>query len=123
MTKQQVDIPFDWSPDEGADSVCDRVARCLAAHAEFCSEAATVWARFHYGHAAYVDGTLAVQSVDAVSADSGKATMGFDWTFQDGCSDICREGSGYVEFTYTVLADMLRLDWAWPEQPSTVDEF
>lgn len=123
MKKQQVDIPLDGPSEEVADSVCDRVVRYLEAHAESCAEAAAVWARFHYGNAAYVDGTLAVQSVDAESADSGRATMRFDWTFQDGCSDICREGSGYVEFTYTILADTLRLDWVWPEQPSTVDEF
>ena len=49
--------------------------------------------------------------------------MNFDWTFQDGCSDIFREGTGYVEVAFAVSEEQLKLSWAWPEQPSTADEF
>jgi hypothetical protein len=122
MTKRRIDILFEASSNRSHDSVRASVRQCLAANTEACSEAAAVWARLHYGHAAYTDGTLAVQSVDFSATGAGKATMSFDWTFQDGCSDIYREGTGYVEFAFSVADGELRLDWVWPEQPSTADE-
>jgi hypothetical protein len=64
-----------------------------------------------------------VRSVDFSSEDAGKASLGFDWTFQDGCSDIFREGAGYFEVTFSAADNQLNLTWAWPEQPSTADEF
>lgn len=123
MTKRHIDIAMESSAERSTGSVRDRVQECLAANTQAFAEAASVWARLHYGHAAYVDGTLAVKSVDGVTARSGRAAMSFDWISQDGCSDICREGSGYVEFSYAVEGDVLKVDWAWPDQPSTVDEF
>jgi len=101
----------------------ERIRLCLNSNVEACSEAAAIWARLHYGHAAYVDGTLAVKSVEFASDSTGKASLRFNWTFQDGCSDIFREGAGYVDITFSAANDLLNLTWTWPEQPSTADEF
>jgi hypothetical protein len=123
MNSQTINIPFESDPEESPERTRTRIQEYLSSNAEVCSEAAAIWARLHYGHAAYVDGSLNVKSVVFSSSDSGTATMNFDWTFQDGCSDIFREGTGYVEVAFAVSEEQLKLSWAWPEQPSTADEF
>ena len=123
MTTQTINIPFEAAPEESIELVRTRISACLKTNAEACSEAAAIWARLHYGHAAYADGSLNVKSVAFSSNESGTAALGFDWTFQDGCSDIFREGTGYVEVAFVVSEDQLKLTWVWPEQPSTADEF
>ena len=123
MSTQIIYIDFQASPDEPRELTQSRIGDCLRENAEACSDAAAIWARLHYGHAAYTDGTLAVESVEFSSNQTGKATMIFDWTFQDGCSDICREGTGYVEVSFSASNNQLELSWDWPERPSTADEF
>ena len=121
MSSQTIVIPLK-DPGESEPTQA-QIRDCLAGNVEACCEAASIWARLHYGHASYVDGSLAVKSVEFSSASSGKAALSFDWTFQDGCSDICREGDGYVDVEFSVLNGQLNLKWVWPEQASTVDEF
>lgn len=123
MTVKTINIPYAGVSTQSSEQVQQEIHQCLNLHAETCSEAASIWARLHYGHAAYVDGSLKVASIDFTSEAAGKATLTFDWTFQDGCSDTFREGTGYVEIAFTVSEDELQLTWAWPEQPSTADEF
>jgi len=123
MTPKTISIPFEGSSKQPLKQFQAGVLECLSRHAEACSEAAAIWARLHYGHASYVDGTLTVKSIDFSSDNAGKAKMIFDWTFQDGCSDTFQEGTGYVDVAFTVSNDKLQLKWAWPEQPSTADEF
>lgn len=123
MSIRNIVIPFKGDSAEGsAELVRSRIEDCLHDNVEVCSEAASIWARLHYGHAAYVDGSLAVKSVEFLSDDVGKASLSFDWTFQDGCSDVCRDGDGFVEVKFSVADDQLNLAWTWPEQPSTADE-
>ena len=121
MSTRRIVIPFEVGDGEAVER--SRIRECLSDNAEACSEAASIWARLHYGHAAYVDGSLAVQSLELSSNGAGKVSMSFGWTFQDGCSDICREGDGYVDFEFSIFDGQLNLVWAWPEQASTADEF
>lgn len=123
MTVKTINLPYAGTSGQSSKQIQQGIHQCLSLHAEACSEAASIWARLHYGHAAYVDGSLNVKSIDFASDDSGMATMTFDWTFQDGCSDTFREGTGYVEIKFEVSKSELQLTWAWPEQPSTADEF
>ena len=123
MSTRKILIPYELRDGEVLEQTQKRIRECLRENVETCSEAASIWARLHYGHASYVDGSLSVKSVVFQSVSNGKAALNFDWTFQDGCSDICREGDGYVEVEFSVSNGQLNLDWAWPEQPSTVDEF
>ena len=123
MSIRKIVIPFAGESVEGsAELVRSRIEECLHDNVEACSEAASIWARLHYGHASYVDGSMAVKSVDFSSGKSGKASLSFDWTFQDGCSDVCRDGDGHVEVEFSVADNQLNLAWIWPEQPSTADE-
>lgn len=121
MSTRRIVIPFEVGEGEAVER--SRIRECLSDKAEACSEAASIWARLYYVHAAYVDGSLAVQSFELSSSGAGKASMSFSWTFQDGCSDICREGDGYVDFEFSISDGQLNLVWAWPEQASTADEF
>ncbi|MFT5328805.1 MAG: hypothetical protein ACI8P0_006720, partial [Planctomycetaceae bacterium] len=123
MSTRKINIALETSNPESNLPIQDRIRACLTTNTEACSEAAAIWARLHYGHASYVDGSLAVESVEFSSGDAGKASLSFDWTFQDGCSDIFREGAGFVEFNFSVADGQLNLTWAWPEQASTADEF
>jgi hypothetical protein len=122
MKTQTINIPLPASEENSHVLTQSRIQACLEQNTDMCADAASIWARLHYGHAACVDGTLSVQSVDLVSEGAGRATLAFEWTFQDGCSDIFREGTGYVEFAFRVSEDNLTLTWNWPEQPSTADE-
>jgi hypothetical protein len=122
MTSQTINIPFEAAPEKSIELARTRIQECLRNNAEVCSEAASIWVRLHYGHAAYVDGTLNVKSVDFSKNESGTAAMSFGWTFQDGCSDVFREGTGYVDVAFCVEGEQLKLNWDWPEQPSTADE-
>tara|TARA_R110002072_G_scaffold303121_1_gene494521 strand:+ start:39851 stop:40222 length:372 start_codon:yes stop_codon:yes gene_type:complete len=123
MSTRNIVIPFEGAADGESFETRLRIEELLGNHVEACAEAASIWARLHYGHASYVDGSLAVKSVKFSSENSGIASLGFEWTFQDGCSDICREGDGYVDVTFSVSNGQLNLAWTWPEQASTVDEF
>jgi len=123
MSIRSIKLAFETSDGGSPLPIRDRIRACLSSNTEVCSEVASIWARLHYGHASYVDGTLAVKSVEFSSDETGKASLSFDWTFQDGCSDIFREGAGYVDVTFSVAGGQLNLTWAWPEQPSTADEF
>lgn len=122
MKTQTINIPLPASDEKSRVLTPSGIQACLEHHIGKCADAASIWARLHYGHAACVDGTLSVQSVHLVSDGAGRATLTFEWTFQDGCSDIFREGTGYVEFAFRVSDDNLTLTWNWPEQPSTADE-
>jgi hypothetical protein len=123
MTTKKISIPIEIPDGEDSERAQKRIRNVLSDHVEACSEAAAIWARLHYGHASYVDGSLSVKSVEFQSDTTGKAALSFEWTFQDGCSDTFHEGDGFVEVTFSVLNGQLNLEWAWPEQPSTVDEF
>ncbi len=123
MSTRKIHIPFELGDGDDLERTQKRLRECLGENVEACSEAASIWARLHYGHASYVDGSLSVKSVEFKSERSGKAALNFDWTFQDGCSDICREGDGYVDVAFSVSNSQLNLEWTWPEQPSTADEF
>lgn len=123
MTIKTIHIPLEELPANEVQPVQTRVQECLSLNAEACAEAASIWARLHYGHAAYVDGTLNAESLEFSSENTGKVKMAFDWTFQDGCSDTFKEGIGYVEVEFAVSENQLILTWAWPDQASTVDEF
>jgi len=123
MSTRKILIPYELRDGKSLEPTPKRIRECLRENVEACSEAAAIWARLHYDHASYVDGSLSVKMVEFQSESNGKAALNFDWTLQDGCSDICREGDGYVEVEFSVSNGQLNLEWAWPEQPSTVDEF
>jgi hypothetical protein len=123
MTTKKILIPLELPDGTVSEDAQKRIRECLGENVEACSEAASIWARLHYGHASYVDGSLSVKSVEFQSDSGGKVVLNFDWTFQDGCSDSFHEGDGFVDVTFFVSSGQLNLEWAWPEQPSTADEF
>ncbi|MDA0806376.1 MAG: hypothetical protein O2983_01075 [Planctomycetota bacterium] len=123
MSTRNIVIPLERVADGESVVTRSRIEELLGDNVEACAEAAAIWARLHYGHASYVDESLAVKSVEFSSENSGTASLSFDWTFQDGCSDICREGDGYVDVEFSISNGQLNLTWSWPEQPSTADEF
>jgi len=123
MSTRKILIPLELPGETVSEESQKRIHECLSDRVEACSEAASIWARLHYGHASYVDGSLSVKSIEFQSGSTGKAALNFDWTFQDGCSDTFHEGDGFVDVTFSVSNGQLNLEWAWPEQPSTGDEF
>jgi hypothetical protein len=123
MTPKKILIAIELPNGEDSERSQKRIRELLSDHVEACSEAAAIWARLHYGHASYVDGSLSVKSIEFQSDRSGRAVLNFDWTFQDGCSDTFHEGDGFIDVAFSVSDGQLNLEWAWPEQPSTADEF
>lgn len=115
--EQQISLTLDAAPPDGA-----AVARCIEQHLEDCAAAASVWSRLHYEHAALTEGSLRVGEIRFRTETEGTAAIGFDWTRQDGCSDIHQSGQGYVEFDFRISGRQLQLNWAFPEPPSTADE-
>ena len=99
------------------------ITECIEQNLESCAEAAAVWARLYYEHASYVENSLEIRSINFTTDASGRLSLNFDYTQQDGCSDIYREGSGHVEFQFQINNSQLELTWSLPVQPSTADEF
>ncbi len=99
------------------------ITTCVEQNLEACAEAAAVWARLYYEHASYVEDSLSIRSITFTTDTSGTLSLDFDYTQQDGCSDIFREGSGHVEFQFHINNGQLELTWSLPVQPSTADEF
>lgn len=122
MSTRTIEIPLTVETDIAKEDSRRRVEQTLIENVGAYYEAASVWARFHYGHAACLEQSMSVKDVTFVKDDEGRFRLTFDWTFQDGCSDVCHEGDGYVEMTFSVLSDALKVNWQWPEQPSTADE-
>jgi len=86
-------------------------------------EAAALWARLYYEHAALHDESLRVHSFRFEDDFRGVVRVDFDWTIQDGCSDVCRDGTGYLELQFSASGTVLQLEWSRPERPGTADEF
>lgn len=106
------------------DSAPDRsgVAACVERNLDACATAASLWARLHYEHAAYVENSLCIRDIRFQSEAAGTLSLNFEWTQQDGCSDIFRDGHGHVDFQFNIDNGQLNLTWSLPERPSTADE-
>jgi len=132
---------IDWvaRPDQGVDSAStpitcgseratqlelprSRVKLSVGQNLDAFATAASVWARLHYEHAAYVENSLTIRDITFRSETEGTLSLNFDYTQQDGCSDICRDGQGHVDFQFQINNDQVTLTWSLPERPSTADE-
>ncbi len=104
-------------PDESG------IAACVEQNLDAFATAASLWARLYYEHAAYVENSLSIRDITIRVETEGTLSLNFDYIQQDGCSDICRDGNGHVDFQFQINNDQLNLTWSLPERPSTVDEF
>ena len=117
-TDRQIRLPLSDLPRDR-----DGIAACIEQNIDACATAASLWARLHYEHASYIENSLSIRDIRFRSETDGDVSLNFDWLQQDGCSDICRDGSGHVDFRFRIDADHLELTWSLPERPSTADEF
>ncbi|MHC4877663.1 MAG: hypothetical protein ACYTGL_14300 [Planctomycetota bacterium] len=125
MTAQTFQVPVLGESNEGIEPsewIRNLVEQQISNSACDFETAAAVWARLYYEHASYVENSLGVRSVSFATDTSGTLSLDFDYTQQDGCSDIFREGSGHVEFQFHINNGQLELTWSLPIQPSTADE-
>lgn len=99
------------------------IANCVGRNLDAFATAASLWARLHYEHAAYIENSLTIRDITFRSETEGALSLNFDYTQQDGCSDIYRDGQGHVDFRFQITNDQLNLTWSLPERPSTADEF
>ncbi|MBI1311781.1 hypothetical protein GC176_10860 [bacterium] len=117
-TDRLIQLPLgDSSPDRSG------IAACVERNFDACATAASLWARLHYEHAAYVENSLSIRDISFRSETEGSLSLNFDWLQQDGCSDICRDGRGHVDFQFRISNEQLELTWSLPERPGTADEF
>ena len=98
------------------------IAKCVGRNLDEFATAASLWARLHYEHAAYVENSLTIRDISFRSETEGTLSLNFDYTQQDGCSDICRDGKGHVDFQFRIDNGQVDLTWSLPERPSTADE-
>lgn len=118
MSERRIQLPLgDATADETG------LADCVERNLDAFATAASFWARLHYEHAAYVEKSLSIRDISFRSATEGTLSLAFDWTQQDGCSDICHDGRGHVDFQFQISNERLELTWSLPERPSTADEF
>ena len=87
------------------------------------AEPAAIWSRLYYDHAALDDTTLKIVGIQFHTLAAGTVRVGFDWVIQDGCSDICRPGNGFVELSFCACGAELQLEWKLPYRRDTADEF
>ena len=98
------------------------IANCVGRNLDAFATAASLWARLHYEHAAYVENSLTIRDIIFRSETEGTLSLNFNWLQQDGCSDICHNGKGHVDFQFQINNAQLTLTWSIPERPSTADE-
>ena len=118
MSDRRIQLSLD---DATADEA--GLADCVARNLDAFATAASLWARLHYEHAAYIENSLTIRDITFRSETEGILSLNFDYTQQDGCSDICRDGKGHVDFRFQINNDQFNLTWSLPERPSTADEF